>query len=198
VDAPAPVPDAEPPRPDASPPDASPPDAGGSNLPNLTVMGEYTVESWTLDNQFFGTNSCSLEEMCIDDVGQRRLLRFTTVTANTGDADMVIGPPGSDETFWEYATCHGHYHFARYAVYELLGPSGVVATGRKQAFCLEDTDQIDPTKPGQGFNCDLRGLGRPVQHLPPLPVDRRDRRPARRLHPPDQHQPGADHPRVVL
>jgi hypothetical protein len=34
----------------------------------------------------------------------------------------------------------------------------VVATGRKQAFCLEDTDQIDPSKPGQGFTCSYQGI----------------------------------------
>lgn len=160
VDATPPTPDARVPDaawPDAAPPDASPPDAGGA-LPNLTILGDYTIDTLFLDDQFFGMNSCSLEEMCIEATGQRRLLRFSTVTANVGEADLVVGVPSSDDPFWEWGECHGHYHFANYAVYELVGPSGVVATGRKQAFCLEDTDQIDPNKPGQGFTCEYQGI----------------------------------------
>jgi hypothetical protein len=96
--------------------------------------------------------------MCIGAPGNRRLLRFDTVTANIGDADLELGVPSSNDELFEWSECHMHYHFSNYAVYELLGGQGVVATGRKQAFCLEDTDQLDPDQSGQGYNCQFQGI----------------------------------------
>jgi hypothetical protein len=158
-----PVSDASPPdapeAPDASPPDATvdamQPDAPA--LPDLVLMEAMITPSIQQDSQFFSTMSCSFEEMCIGATGQRDLLRFDTVTMNQGNADLVVGVPGSDMGFWVWSDCHGHYHFSQYSSYELVGPTGVVATGRKQAFCLEDTDNISSGH-GAQFTCSYQGI----------------------------------------
>lgn len=151
-----PVADAAPP--DASPPDAAPPDAHVP-MPNLTLMPDRIIPSIYQDSQVFNMNSCSLEEMCVGGSGERELLRFATVNLNNGDADLEVGVPGAGP-LWVYSSCHGHYHFQNYAVYELLDATGtVVAAGRKQAFCLEDTDQIDPNaNPPELFTCSNQGI----------------------------------------
>jgi hypothetical protein len=150
-----PLPDVSP-APDAPPPiDAAWPDA--PPLPDLVLMAEMITPSIEQDSAFFSTNSCSLEEMCIDATGQRDLLRFDTVTMNAGGADLVVGTPGSGNPLFIWSDCHGHYHFTHYATYELVGPTGVVATGRKQAFCLEDTDNIS-SPDGPTYTCSYQGI----------------------------------------
>jgi hypothetical protein len=144
---------------DAPAPDASsPPDAPPGALPDMRLMAERMTDTWYVEQMIFAPEDCAIAEGCVDLPGTRTLLRFDTVTNNAGDADLHIGVPAADNPLFEYSSCHGHYHFLDYASYELLGPDGLVATGRKQAFCLMDTDQIDVTKPGNGYDCLDQGI----------------------------------------
>ena len=158
-------------RPDAAAPDATAlPDAArtadaslsdaATPLPNLVLLPEATTLSLDIDDTTFAEDSCSLLEMCIGAPGRRRLLRFDVVTANLGEADLALGAP-SEGPLWQYSTCHMHFHFRDYAFYELVSADGVVATGHKQAFCLMDTDQVDPdSNPASPFNCENQGIHR--------------------------------------
>jgi hypothetical protein len=152
---------------DAAAADARPSPDAQPGIANLVLMGAHTEATLMEEVLEFDETSCSLQEECIDAPGVRRLLRFSTVTANMGTADIFLGAPPADplpgqpppkHDLFEWGPCHGHYHFSNYANYELLDSTGVVARGHKQAFCLEDTDQIDPTVEGPNYFCNYQGI----------------------------------------
>jgi hypothetical protein len=108
------------------------------------------------------SGNCVLDpsEQCVGGPGIRKLLRFDVQVHNRGDEDIVIGNPRDLPDLFIYSACHGHYHFAQASLYELLDASGeVVAAGRKQGFCLEDTNPSSPaTTWPRRYNCDLQGI----------------------------------------
>jgi hypothetical protein len=108
------------------------------------------------------SGNCVLDpsEQCVGGPGIRKLLRFDVQVHNRGDEDIVLGNPREHPDLFIYSACHGHYHFAQASLYELLDASGgVVATGRKQGFCLEDTNPSSPaTTWPRRYNCDLQGI----------------------------------------
>jgi lysyl oxidase len=131
-------------------------------LPDLTVSAEVAQASLIIDQEFFPPNSCAIDEGCVVQSGTRRLLRFSTMTPNIGDTDLVLGDPTGTPGF-EFATCHNHFHFNGYARYELVNDIGdIVAVGHKQAFCLLDSTPVGiPGAPAQGrFHCGFQGLTR--------------------------------------
>jgi hypothetical protein len=70
-------------------------------------------------------------------------MRFSVEAINQGFADLVVPPPPERPDLFEFSPCHGHYHFSGFAEYALLDSAGeVVLTGRKQAYCMEDTIQV--------------------------------------------------------
>ncbi|MDB6153445.1 MAG: hypothetical protein JWL90_1898, partial [Chthoniobacteraceae bacterium] len=66
----------------------------------------------------FLPGDCSVVEGLIN-AGPHRLLRFTTESRNIGQANLIMGSPVGNPAF-EYAPCHGHYHFKGFAAYRLL------------------------------------------------------------------------------
>src|SRR5262249_47427745 len=126
--------------------------------PDLAIIASSVTSTLALVSATFSPASCALAEACIDAPGERKLLRFGVETENRGTADLLVGAPDPASSAWEWSLCHMHYHFNGYADYELVGPAGVVTKGRKQSFCIEDTDQIDPSKPGSGYNCAFQGI----------------------------------------
>jgi len=131
-------------------------------LPDLTVSADVAQASLGLGFAAFAADSCALQEGCVSGPGVRRLLRFSTQTANVGGSDIVLGDPTTTPGF-EFAACHGHFHFEGYADYQLLDASGgVAATGHKQAFCLLDSEPVGiagaPTTPR--FHCGFQGIQR--------------------------------------
>jgi hypothetical protein len=99
----------------------------------------------------FTKSSCPLSEACIGGEGDRRLLNFSTITPNVGDADFVVGSPDSMPEHFEWGECHGHWHFTNFANYRLLDEGDtVVATGHKQSFALIDLASFaDDAGPGK-------------------------------------------------
>ncbi|WP_106403039.1 lysyl oxidase family protein [Actinocorallia populi] len=107
-------------------------------------------------------------------VKKRDYLRFSTTVWNAGPSRLVVDGfrrEGSDVmdayqyfydadgtqtghtrtgTFeWEPKSGHEHWHFRDFAAYRLLSADGErVVRGRKEAFCLANTDQIDLTVEG--------------------------------------------------
>jgi len=79
-----------------------------------------------IQNQNFTANSCAVIEGEIDlsSGTTRRLLRFSSTTPNVGPGDLKLGDPanGPNKNFYEFAPCHGHYHFSDYAAYRLWTP----------------------------------------------------------------------------
>ncbi|MEO8706503.1 MAG: lysyl oxidase family protein [Kofleriaceae bacterium] len=136
-------------------------DADAAAMPDLTLLGEHMADSFVLTNDSFAPDSCEVQEQCVVGAGPRRLLRFDTVTANLGTTDLVLGTPPprgvSDATF-TWSPCHLHHHVLGYAVYELRDGNGVVLTSHKQAFCLQDIQQIRAGAPSHGYSCTHQGM----------------------------------------
>jgi len=152
IDAPRPI--------DAAQLDAPALDAP-SGPPDLTLIAALMDNTVVLTQDSFGIGSCEVLEQCVGAAGTRRLLRFDTVTANLGSGDLDLGMPppnGTSDSVFTWSPCHGHHHVLGYAVYELLDANGVVLTGHKQAFCLQDIQQVRPGAPSHGFNCSKQGM----------------------------------------
>ncbi|HET6403822.1 MAG TPA: lysyl oxidase family protein [Candidatus Thermoplasmatota archaeon] len=73
-----------------------------------------------LETRTFSTNSCDVQEGHTEP-GTRKLLRFRFTTPNVGVADLVVGRP--DTNYFEWGSCHGHWHFKEYADYRLWEPA---------------------------------------------------------------------------
>jgi hypothetical protein len=105
-------------------------------------------------------DSCLLIEGCVGGTGTRTIMRFDTFTPNIGSADLALGVPANEPDIFHFSDCHGHHHFDEYARYELSDALGLVATGRKQAFCL--LDFLPWAWPGDlaEFDCTNQGISR--------------------------------------
>jgi hypothetical protein len=132
-------------------------------VPDLQFIADEMVDSLQLDSGSFLAGDCEVVEGCVGGPGARRLLRFDTATANVGTADLIVGmpPPAeqSDERF-EWSPCHKHHHFKDFIIFELVSSAGVVTTARKQSFCLQDDEQVDPRAVPRGYTCLNQGLSR--------------------------------------
>jgi hypothetical protein len=136
-------------------------DAPAGALPDLTLIAAQMNNSVVVTQDVFLPNSCEVLEQCVGASGTRKLLRFDTVTANLGTADLDLGvppPAGTSDAVFTWSPCHGHHHVTGYAVYELRDDQDVVLSGHKQAFCLQDIQQIRPGAPSHGFNCGKQGM----------------------------------------
>lgn len=133
-------------------------------LPDLTIDEDRIATSALTEFKIFtgDEDDCAVVEGCVNEPGERLLLRFDLATPNIGTADMVLGKPKEATGLFEFSPCHGHYHFSGYALYELFDEFGnPVVDGRKQAFCLEDSEPIDPNDPKAGkakYWCGHQGI----------------------------------------
>ncbi|MGH9280590.1 MAG: lysyl oxidase family protein [Acidimicrobiales bacterium] len=142
------------------------PDVEG--MVDLTVREEVLAHQWVVRDEDLPKGLCSVEEAGITP-GMHRLLRFTVMTPNVGDADLVLGDPNvhvaANDGFYEYATCHRHFHLRNHTLYELVdAESGRVWRAAKAPFCIIDSDPNpgaleQPRRPAQFRSCG--GVGVP-------------------------------------
>jgi hypothetical protein len=116
-----------------------------------------------LDSTIPTSGTCVLhpDEACVGGPGIRKLLRFDVLVHNRGNEDLVVGNPKLRPDLFVYSGCHRHYHFRGAARYELLDAAGgLVRTGRKQGFCLQDTvpSQVGPGTPPRRYDCANQGV----------------------------------------
>ena len=139
----------------------APVDAAGA--PDLQFVAEAMTPTVQLDAGEFAADSCAVVEGCVGAPGRRRLLRFATVTANLGTADLIVGVPppmGESNDVFQWSPCHMHHHVKNFASYELVDSAGTVVTARKQAFCLEDDRRIVLGAQTHGYSCLNQGISR--------------------------------------
>jgi hypothetical protein len=142
----------------------------GSGQPNLVVDANRLGASVLFRSSRFTARSCALVEGSVGNeisplparlpwYGVRRaLMRFDVEIMNYADTDLVVGAPG-DPALYEFSPCHGHYHLRGFTNYELLALDGtLVITGRKQAFCLMDTERWDPAAGPAKYTCGDQGI----------------------------------------
>ena len=112
-------------------------------LPDLVINKDRLSDEILFDRVNVRESSCSYAEQCVGGLGERRVLRFSVEAINQGQATLTVPPPEERPDLFLFSTCHGHYHFGGFAKYELLDDRDqVVVTGRKQAYCMEDTIQV--------------------------------------------------------
>jgi len=114
------------------------------DLPDLIVRSDVLRNHWLVRHEDLPATFCSVEEGGITP-GEHDLLRFTVTTPNIGTADINVGDPNAHiaahDGLFEFATCHNHYHFRHYALYQLIdATSGFVWRAAKRGFCMLDTD----------------------------------------------------------
>lgn len=112
-------------------------------VPDLVVRQDMLASQWVVRDESLPAGFCSVIEGGVTP-GVRRLLRFTVMTPNVGDADIYIGDPqqhiDANDGLFEFASCHAHYHFQHYAEYRLIDSTGKLWRAAKQGFCMLDTD----------------------------------------------------------
>jgi hypothetical protein len=133
--------------------------------PDLIVDGTLLQSSMRIAQETIDAGSCTSLEGNIPP-GRYRTLRFSVSTPNVGDADVFIGDPrahidpngdgnfADSDGLFEFAACHNHFHYRRYAVYELFpvlqdGSFGAPIRARKIGFCMQDSE---PFESGIGSN----------------------------------------------
>jgi hypothetical protein len=129
-------------------------------LPDLAAIAADMDGTVIVEDMNFDTDACELVEQCIGAAGSRRLLRFTTSVGNVGNADLDLGPvppPGVSSGIFVWSQCHMHHHVMGFADYTLSNAAGVVTTGHKQGFCIEDDEQLEPLEPAH-YTCTLQGI----------------------------------------
>jgi hypothetical protein len=112
----------------------------GVNL--VPIVRDFSIETVSPTDLDYAH---SLQDGCITP-GTHRVIRFDFLTHNKGDADLVVGSPADHPDWFVLSASHGHYHLIDFNQFQLYDAAGDPAgTGAKQAFCLEDSERIDPT-----------------------------------------------------
>jgi len=128
-----------PPYPPPAPgPPPSPPDipCTGADL----IVEERTLRTSVYTQWLNNADPCAVDESCFTGMGARRVLRFSTLIANIGCEDYVVGAP-SISAGWTWHDCHQHYHYINYANYQLVPLCADVAAaiaGHKNGWCVYD------------------------------------------------------------
>lgn len=136
--------------------------------PNLSVREDVLGSQWVVREEKISAQACSAIEGGVQP-GLRRLVRFTVMTPNTGNADIFVGDPNvhfaANDGLFEFAECHHHFHFRHYALYQLIDPTtGKIWRAAKRGFCMLDTDPNPvpvggvPPRAGQYRNCGAIGI----------------------------------------
>ena len=113
--------------------------------PDLIVDQKRLLQNWVVRDENLPANFCSVQEGGVTP-GEHTLLRFTVSTPNIGTADVNLGDPNAHiaagDGLYEYATCHRHFHFRHYTLYELIDANtGFVWRAAKRGFCMIDVEK---------------------------------------------------------
>jgi len=114
--------------------------------PDLIVDQKRLLQNWVVRDEKLPASFCSVEEGGITP-GEHTLLRFTVSTPNIGTADLALGDPNvhvaNGDGLYEFATCHRHFHFRHYTLYELIDPAtGFIWRAAKRGFCMIDVEKF--------------------------------------------------------
>ena len=103
-----------------------------------------------------GNDACLIGEGCLGGYGLRNVVRFSTTIRNIGDADYYIGPPQTGNSQFVFDQCHGHWHYAGYASYELYDSlQQPLSVGFKNGFCVLDLSCFSGTAK---YGCSNMGI----------------------------------------
>lgn len=121
-------------------------------MPDMIVDSNTLAHNWLVKTEDLEASDCSVQEGAVHP-GVHRILRFTVSTPNIGSAPLSVGDPlqhvAANDGMFEYATCHNHFHFRHYSLYQLVDPrSGKVWVAAKRGFCMTDDVRFPDNHPG--------------------------------------------------
>src|SRR5690348_2153791 len=95
--------------------------ASAQGMPYLMVYVPALMENEHEALKSIGPDDCTLQSSgrCVDGPGLRKLLRFSVLVLNRGDADLFLGTPTAGDPRFVFSQCHNHFHFESFARYEL-------------------------------------------------------------------------------
>jgi len=126
-------------------------------FPDLAIGIEEYRNSVFLDT-IYVDDDCLLEESCVNGLGKRHIIRFTTAIFNVGNTDYVVGRLEEDVIGFSNDNCHEHWHRLGYAEYLLYGGAGKPEPlGFKNGFCVLDISCGDSEK-NPKYSCDFMGI----------------------------------------
>lgn len=106
--------------------------------PDLVLLQNVLVNSMYLDT-YNNNDACAVAEQCINGMGTRDLVRFTTHIENNGTQDYFVGNPATYPNQFSNNNCHGHWHYEGYAEYILYDQNATpIPVGFKNGFCVMD------------------------------------------------------------
>jgi len=101
------------------------------------------VRNFVLSQEVFTVGSPDVIDGCITP-GAHRLLRFDVLCHNSGDTDLVVGPPTARPDLFAVSAVDRRYYLDDFVHVALEDAAGAqVAVGRKRSFCLVDIERID-------------------------------------------------------
>jgi Lysyl oxidase len=140
--------------------------------PDLIVSTARLKNSVSFQTEGFAESSCTAKEGKFAS-GAYRTVRFDVATINVGNQDLSIGSPKAQsdpnqdgdprDGLFEWAECHKHYHYRRYATYELFevrsdSVVGEPIVARKQGFCMSDNFKLSVSGLRKFTSCDDQGV----------------------------------------
>jgi hypothetical protein len=116
-----------------------------TGTPDFIVDQARLRQHWVVRVEDFPAEFCSVQEGGITP-GTHTVIRFTVALPNIGTADLALGDPNdhiaANDGLYEFATCHNHFHFRHYTLYELIDPlTGHVWRAAKRGFCMIDIEK---------------------------------------------------------
>lgn len=149
-----------------------PGDPNCANGPDLFVDYPTLVSSLSIGS-VNGNDVCLIGEGCLSGYGQRQTINFSTYIGNSGDQDYYIGSPTTGGNQFVFDQCHGHWHYAGYAMYNIYDSTGTpLQAGFKNGFCVMDltcfggTAKYGCSNMGISAGCaDIYGAGLSCQWL---------------------------------
>lgn len=123
--------------------------------PDLIVNQDSLISSIELDT-IINDDECMIREGCLSGLGEREVIRFTTVVQNIGEADYLLGNNDVNGVSFSYNNCHQHLHALGYAEYLLYAGAGnPIPVGFKNGFCISDLqcDNFD-----NKYTCEYMGI----------------------------------------
>jgi hypothetical protein len=104
------------------------------------------------------------------------MMSFDTFVHNIGSGDLIGPAIDRSPDLFTWASCHQHYHFEKFARFNLLSIDGTQTklAGSKLAYCMEDVAQhlfgseilCDPQ-----YDCTTQGIPRGRSDLYPASLD---------------------------
>ena len=134
-----------------------------AKLPDLAQDAKYVIPE-IVNNFLVEPTSCALAEGCLKTAGSRRIIKFSTDVLNQGDLPFnPPNPPESRPDLYEWAPCHGHYHFQQFAKFELLNlKNETIVEGQKRSYCAVDSHKRYTAHPDMPCvaqtTCSLQGI----------------------------------------